>query len=116
MIRPMHNDLEAGQQHSKGLSFLLWMSCLFGICGFHRFYLGRPLSGVLYLFALGFMGIGQLVHLFLLPGMVDEANTKNAALQALAEKRALKAAGIHPQLALPAAGGLVEVDSPEKFR
>jgi TM2 domain-containing membrane protein YozV len=116
MIRPMQNDLEAGQQHSKGLSFLLWLSCLFGICGIQRFYLGRPVSGVLYLFTFGLLGIGQLVDLFLLPGMVDEANTKHAAFQALAEKKALKAAGVHPQLALPPAGGLIEVDTPEKFR
>jgi TM2 domain-containing membrane protein YozV len=116
MLSLMQNDLEGGQQHSKGLSFLLWLSCLFGVCGVHRFYLGRPVSGVLYLFTLGFLGIGQLVDLFLLPGMVDDANTKHAALQALAEKRALRAAGIHPHLALPPASGMSEVDSPEKFR
>lgn len=119
MISSMHDELEAGQQHSKGLSFLLWLSCLFGVCGIHRFYLGRPVSGLLYLFTLGFFGIGQLVDLFLLPGMVEEANTRHAAFQALAEKRALRAAAaMHPQLALPPAPGVgpVEVDTPERFR
>jgi len=116
----MQNDLEGGQPHSKGMAFLLWLPCLFFVCGIHRFYLGRPLSGLLYLFTLGLGGVGQLVDLLLLPGMVEEANTKQAAFQALAEKRALRAAAAHAQLALPpasaAVGALVEVDTPEKFR
>lgn len=117
MISSMQNDLEGGQQNSKGMAFLLWLPCLFFVCGIHRFYLGRPLSGLLYLLTFGLFGVGQLVDLLLLPGMVEEANTKNAALQALAEKRALRAAGMHPHLALPPGPmALVEVESPEKFR
>lgn len=116
MLSLMQNDFENGQSHSKGMSFLLWMACLFGVCGIHRFYLGKPGSGVLYLLTFGLFGLGQVVDLFLLPGMVEEANVKNAALQALAEKRML-GAGYHPHpLALPPARGLVEVDSPEKMR
>jgi TM2 domain-containing membrane protein YozV len=114
----MHNDLEGGQPHSKGMAFLLWLTWLFGVCGLHRFYLGRPLSGFLYLCTFGFLGIGQVVDLFLMQGMVEEANTKHQALQALAEKRALRALGYRSHLALlsaPAAA-LVEADSPEKFR
>jgi TM2 domain-containing membrane protein YozV len=115
MLSLMQNDFDSGQSHSKGLSFLLWLSCLFGICGIHRFYLGRPGSGILYLLTFGLFGVGQLVDLFLLPGMVDEANTKTAALQALHEKRML--GGFQPiPLALPPMRGLVEVDSPEKLR
>lgn len=115
MLSPMQNDLESGQSHSKGMSFLLWLACLFGVCGIHRFYLGRPGSGILYLLTFGLFGVGQLVDLFLLPGMVDEANTKTAAFQALAEKRMLS--GFQPApLALPPMRGLVEADSPEKLR
>jgi TM2 domain-containing membrane protein YozV len=115
MIPPMQNDIEGGQQHSKGMAFLLWLPCLFFVCGIHRFYLGKPLSGLVYLLTFGLFGVGQLVDLLLLPGLVDEANTKNAALQALAEKRALRAGA---PLALPPGPGMVleQPDSPEKFR
>lgn len=115
MLSSMQNDLEGGQQHSKGMAFLLWLPCLFFVCGIHRFYLGRPLSGLLYLLTFGLFGVGQLVDLLLLPGLVEEANTRHAALQALEEKRALRAAGMRPHLALPP-GVMPEADTPEKFR
>lgn len=110
MLSSMHNELESGQPHTKGSAFLLWLSCLFGVCGIHRFYLGRPGSGLLYLLTFGLFGFGQLVDLFLLPGMVAEENTKQAALLALAEKRGLH--GMKPLPALPPAGA----DSPEQLR
>ncbi|ACY17426.1 TM2 domain-containing protein [Haliangium ochraceum] len=97
MLVPIQHEMDA-QSHNKGLAFVLWLSCLFGLCGVHRFYLGRPVSGILYLLTFGFFGIGQLVDLFLLPSMVDEENTKRAALKALAEKRALHAGPRYGQL------------------
>jgi TM2 domain-containing membrane protein YozV len=47
---------------------------LFGICGIHRFYLGRYVSGILYLFTVGFFGIGQIIDLALIPSMAEERN------------------------------------------
>lgn len=55
-------------------AFILWLCCLIGICGLHRFYLGRPLTGLLWLFTFGLLGIGQLIDLFLLPSMVRQEN------------------------------------------
>lgn len=55
-------------------AFVLWLCCLIGICGLHRFYLGRPLTGLLWLFTFGLLGIGQLIDLFLLPSMVRQEN------------------------------------------
>lgn len=62
--------------HSKTLGYLLW---LFGFTGAHRFYYGKPLSGALWFFTLGLLGIGWLVDLFLIPGMDREADLRYVA-------------------------------------
>lgn len=58
-------------------SYILWLLCLGGICGLHRFYLGRPWTGLLWLLTLGLLGIGQIIDLFLIPGMVREENLES---------------------------------------
>lgn len=62
--------------HSKGVSYLLWMGWLFGFGGLHRFYLGKPVTGFLYVITWGFFGIGQMIDLFRLPGLVRRGNLK----------------------------------------
>lgn len=59
--------------HSKAIGYLLW---LFGFLGAHRFYYGRPVTGTLWFFTLGLLGIGWLVDLFLIPGMDREADQR----------------------------------------
>ncbi|HLU68685.1 MAG TPA: TM2 domain-containing protein [Kofleriaceae bacterium] len=61
-------------EYSAGVAFALWLACLFGVCGVHRFYLGKPATGLLYLFTFGLLGIGQVVDLIRLRGMVEEQN------------------------------------------
>jgi TM2 domain-containing membrane protein YozV len=39
-----------------------------------RFYLNRPISGVVYLLTGGLLGIGWLIDICLIPGIVDEEN------------------------------------------
>jgi len=58
----MQND----DSHSLVIGYLLW---IFGFIGSHRFYYGRPVSGTVYFFTLGLLGIGWLIDLFLIPGM-----------------------------------------------
>lgn len=65
---------------NNGTAYLLWFFSTFGMCGIHRFYLGKPVSGVLYFLTFGFLGIGQFVDLFLIPGMVDNKNLKQRLL------------------------------------
>jgi TM2 domain-containing membrane protein YozV len=48
-----------------GLAFL-------GVFGVHRFYLRRPVSGFVYLFTGGLMGLGVLVDIVLIPAMACE--------------------------------------------
>ena len=57
--------------HSKWIGYFLW---LFGFLGSHRFYYGRPISGTIWFFTLGLLGIGWLIDLFLIPGMDREAD------------------------------------------
>jgi TM2 domain-containing membrane protein YozV len=59
---------------STGIAYLLWLGCVFGICGLHRFYAGKMISGIIWLLTFGILGLGQLVDLILIPGMIEDAN------------------------------------------
>ena len=59
--------------HSKAVGYLLW---LIGFTGAHRFYYGRPLTGILWFFTFGLFGIGWLVDAFLIPSMDREADSR----------------------------------------
>lgn len=52
------------------VAYLLWCMCAIGCCGAHRFYCGRHITGLIYMFTFGLLGIGQLFDLVLIPGMV----------------------------------------------
>lgn len=60
-----------GDTHSKTIGYLLW---LFGFTGSHRFYYGRPITGTIWFFTLGLLGIGWLIDLFLIPSMDRQAD------------------------------------------
>ncbi|MFD2255639.1 TM2 domain-containing protein [Luteolibacter algae] len=59
-----------GQTHSTGLGYLMW---IFGFIGVHRFYYGKPVSGIIWLLTGGVFLIGWIVDLFLIPSMEKEA-------------------------------------------
>ncbi|KAL0484863.1 hypothetical protein AKO1_003590 [Acrasis kona] len=56
------------------VAYVLWI--FLGVFGAHRFYLNRPISGVIWLLTGGLLGVGLLVDLCLIPMMVDEENAK----------------------------------------
>lgn len=62
--------------HSKTIGYLLW---IFGFTGAHRFYYGKPITGVLWFLTLGLAGIGWLIDLFLIPGMDRRADLRFTA-------------------------------------
>jgi TM2 domain-containing membrane protein YozV len=62
------------ERRSVALSYGLWCLALVGICGIHRFYNRKPLSGLLWLLTFGLCGLGQLVDLLLIPELVEGAN------------------------------------------
>lgn len=63
-----------------GVSYVLWLGCLFGLSGLHRLYNRKFGTGVLWLLTWGFLGFGQFIDLFLIPDMVTENNLKRRAL------------------------------------
>jgi TM2 domain-containing membrane protein YozV len=62
---------------SKRIAYLLWLISIFGWLGFHRFYLGKIGTGILWIITGGVLGIGSLIDLFTLGGQVDQYNTNN---------------------------------------
>ena len=65
--------VEARDTHLKTVGYILW---IFGFTGSHRFYYGRPISGTIWFFTLGLLGIGWLIDLFLIPSMDREADLR----------------------------------------
>ena len=59
--------------HSKAVGYVLW---LFGFLGAHRFYYGKPVTGTIWLFTFGLLGIGWFIDLFLIPSMDREADLR----------------------------------------
>ncbi len=61
--------------HRKTVGYLLW---IFGFTGSHRFYYGKPVTGTIWFFTLGLLGIGWLIDLFLIPSMDRRADRRYA--------------------------------------
>jgi TM2 domain-containing membrane protein YozV len=59
--------------HRKTVGYILW---LFGFTGSHRFYYGKPVTGTIWFFTLGLLGIGWLIDLFLIPSMDRQADRR----------------------------------------
>lgn len=57
--------------HSKVVGYALW---ILGFTGAHRFYYGKPVTGTIWFFTLGLLGIGWLIDLFLIPSMDRQAD------------------------------------------
>ena len=56
--------------HSVAIGYIAW---IFGCFGAHRFYFGKPVSGLIWLCTFGLLGVGWLIDLFLIPSMAAEA-------------------------------------------
>lgn len=62
--------------YKLSIAYLLWFLSGLGALGFHRFYLGRFGTGLLWLFTGGLAGIGGLFDLFYIPTMVRDENLR----------------------------------------
>jgi hypothetical protein len=64
--------------YSVGIAYLLWFLSGFGALGFHRYYLGKIPTGLLWTFTGGLLYMGAIYDFFTLPGQVREANIRDA--------------------------------------
>lgn len=57
-----------------------WILLTFlGVFGIHRFYLGKVITGILYLLTAGFLLVGVIYDYWTLNGQIDEINGARAA-------------------------------------
>ena len=69
--------------YHQSTAYLLWLLSGFGVLGFHRFYLGRVGTGLIWLFTGGLFGLGALFDLIYIPTMVRDENLKLGYREAL---------------------------------
>jgi TM2 domain-containing membrane protein YozV len=91
------------------IAYLLWLVSGCGVLGFHRFYLGRIGTGLLWLFTGGLFGLGALFDLFYIPTMVRDENLK------LGYRDALGRQPFEPRNVTPPAGGSGGTDRKESL-
>lgn len=103
-------------EYSSGVAFALWLACLFGACGIHRFYLGKKWTGLLYLLTFGLFGIGQIVDLVQMRQLVEDANVRHEVLATRAARRALRRGRAAPALPPATSEPAVDLDTPEGLR
>ncbi|HEY9887175.1 MAG TPA: NINE protein [Candidatus Obscuribacterales bacterium] len=58
------------------LSYILWLAGFFGVPGLHRLYNGKILTGLLWFFTLGLLGVGQFIDLFFVSRMAEDYELK----------------------------------------
>ena len=68
---PLGNEVDVS--HPVLVGYLFW---ILGFVGAHRFYFGKPLTGVLWLLTGGIFLIGWIIDAFFIPAMADEANQR----------------------------------------
>ena len=80
------------RKKSVAATWLLWL--FLGVCGAHRFYLGRVGTGIAMLLTLGGLLIWALVDVFLIPGML-RANKRTVEAEILEEIGAMRESSKH---------------------
>ena len=59
--------------HSVAVGYIVW---IFGFFGAHRFYYGHRITGTIWFFTGGLLGVGWLIDLFLIPSLNRTADLR----------------------------------------
>ncbi len=62
---------QTSDTHSKAVGYVLWV---FGFTGAHRFYYGKPVTGTIWFFTLGLLGVGYLYDYWTLNDQITVVN------------------------------------------
>ena len=62
------------QNKSMGVAYFLWFLSFLGFAGLNRMYCGRWISGFIWFFTWGILGVGILIDLFWTAVMVEDCN------------------------------------------
>jgi len=54
-------------------AYVLWLIGFLGFFGLHRLYMGRWISGILYLFTGGLCFVGHIVDAFMMRRMIEDS-------------------------------------------
>lgn len=92
-------------RYNVAVAYALWLISGCGALGFHRFYLGKAGTGVIWILTGGCFGIGAIYDLFTLPRQVQEANVRYEV-----ESRVRGELGY----GAPASSAQAKVEDPEK--
>ena len=76
LVMSMATARTVNDTHLKSVGYIVW---LFGFTGSHRFYYGKQITGTIWFFTLGLLGIGWLIDLFLIPSMDRQADRRYRA-------------------------------------
>ena len=74
-------DAEADRRFEEGdIDYnIAWLLLIFlGLFGVHRMYMGKWITGIIYLFTGGLLGLGWLYDLWTLNGQIDDINYEMA--------------------------------------
>ncbi len=70
-------------RYNVGIAYILWLFSGCGALGFHRFYLGKAGTGLVWLLTGGVAMMGSIYDFFTLPRQVAEANFRIAYRESL---------------------------------
>ncbi|MEL6349469.1 MAG: TM2 domain-containing protein [Myxococcota bacterium] len=62
------------KRKETGVAYILWLASFMGLSGLHRMYMGRWVSGLLWLCTGGLFMIGTILDFFMMDRMLDDAS------------------------------------------